>query len=348
MQDFIWRAVCRCEATRLARALSSAFVLMIGLMGAALAQAPAGPAKVIVGAYINRISDVNFKDNKVSIDLFMWFRWEPVGVLEDYKPLETLEIVNGYLEDSGKSSKVEKTIVGTSYASARMRITVYHNWNIEAFPFDRHKIVIHIEDSALDAKALEFQVDDPRNSGLSTELVLPGWQIRPAAATAARHVYQSNFGDDTRGVELQSEYSRVGFGIDMSRKGLGTPVKVLTTVIMATLVAFVAFGIRPSDVDPRFGLGIGALFAVTASSYVVASIAPDSDVLTIADRIHIVAIFFIVASLVVSVFSLKWEEAGTEVRWRRLDACSMILFPLLFIVAVGVCIGGAYMGGGVP
>jgi hypothetical protein len=319
-------------------ALWLALFLNLGLTSQAAGQTLAEPGKVMVGTYINRIHDINYKENKVSLDLFIWFRWEPIGVLSDFNPLKSVEIVNGYFESDGKTSVVEKKIVGMSYASVRLRATIFHNWGLATFPFDRHSVVVHLEDSALDSRVLQFKPEDSTNSGISDELVLPGWTLKPIAAKIEPRVYKTNFGDDTRGADPRSEYSRLSFGIDIERKGLGTPIKVLTTVIVATLVAFVAFAIRPTDVDPRFGLGIGALFAVTASSYIVASIAPDSDVLTIADQIHIAAIWFIFASLIQSVFALKWDEGGNHVQWKRLDMWCMISFPPLFLTAIGLIV----------
>lgn len=328
-------------ATLLARQWSAfclSILLNLGISCQAVGQNLTDPGKVMVGTYINRIHDINYKENKVSLDLFVWFRWEPIGLLKDFDPLESVEIVNGYVESDGMTSIVNKQIVGVSYTSVRLKATIFHNWGLATFPFDAHKIIVHLEDSALDSRVLRFKAEDSKNSGISEELVLPGWVVRPVETRVDQRVYATNFGDDTRGADPRSEYSRLSFGIDMERKGLGTPIKVLTTVIVATLVAFVAFAIRPTDVDPRFGLGIGALFAVTASSYIVASIAPDSDVLTIADQIHIVAIWFIFASLIQSVFALKWDESGKDILWKRLDLGCLVCFPPLFLMSIGFII----------
>src|SRR4051794_7237507 len=66
----------------------------------------AEPAQVIVGSYINKIQDLNFKENKYALDFFIWFRWKAEGALADYKPLESFEIINGKIESKG--SIVEK------------------------------------------------------------------------------------------------------------------------------------------------------------------------------------------------------------------------------------------------
>lgn len=50
--------------------------------------------------------------------------------------------------------------------------------------------------------------------------------------------------------------------------GWGTAIKPLSTVILATGVAFVLSMDKPSDLDARFGMGVGALFAVAASAFI--------------------------------------------------------------------------------
>ena len=42
----------------------------------AASPAPAKPAEVIVGAYINDIQELDFKANNYVVDLYVWFRWK--------------------------------------------------------------------------------------------------------------------------------------------------------------------------------------------------------------------------------------------------------------------------------
>lgn len=37
---------------------------------------PEAPVKVVVGAYINDIQELDFKTNSYAIDLYVWFRWK--------------------------------------------------------------------------------------------------------------------------------------------------------------------------------------------------------------------------------------------------------------------------------
>ncbi len=302
------------------------------LTGVWVAPAVAEPGKVVVGTYINKMQEVSFKDSKFTLDFYVWFRWKPDGELKDYKPLESFELINGRID--AKSSIVEKKIGDLNYASARITATIFKTWGLETFPFDSHRVRVFMEDSQFVSSQLQFQADTT-NSALGDEISLPGWLLSGFATEVTPKTYKSNYGDTSLPTDSLSTYSRLTFGMDMNRQGWGSAIKLLSTVIFATLVAFVAFGIKPSDVDPRFGLGIGALFAVAASAFVVASTVPDSGLLTIADQVHIISMGFIFASVVQSAICLKWDEAGLQERYERVDFWSLVIFPLLFLLWTG-------------
>lgn len=319
----------------LLRVLLAGWLLAFGV-GSALA----APGKVVVGTYINKMTEVSFKDSKFSLDFYIWFRWKPEGELAEYKPLESMELINGRID--GKTSIVEKKIGDLNYASARVTATIFKNWALETFPFDSHRVLVHVEDSQFVDSALVFE-PDTANSRLGDEIGLPGWVLSGFAAQATQKEYKSNYGDSSLPTDALSTYSRLTFGMDMHRAGLGSAIKLLATVVFATLVAFVAFGIRPVDVDPRFGLGVGALFAVAASAFVVASTVPESALLTIADQVHMISMGFIFASVVQSAFCLKWDEAGEEAKWKRLDRICIIAFPVTFLLWTGWLVGKAVL-----
>jgi hypothetical protein len=314
-------------------------LIAVCLLALAAVPALAAPGKVIVGTYINKMTEVSFKDSKFTLDFYVWFRWKPEGELAEYKPLDSMELINGRIEN--KTSIVEKKIGELNYASARVTATIFKNWALETFPFDSHRVLVHVEDSQFVDSALAFE-PDIANSRLGDEIGLPGWVLSGFAAQASQKEYKSNYGDSSLPTDALSTYSRLTFGMDMHRQGWGSAIKLLATVVFATLVAFVAFGIRPVDVDPRFGLGVGALFAVAASAFVVASTVPESALLTIADQVHMISMGFIFASVVQSAFCLKWDEAGEEAKWKRLDKWCMIGFPLAFLAWTGWLVFRAY------
>jgi hypothetical protein len=252
--------------------------------------------------------------------------------LADYKPLESFEIINGRVDN--KTSVVEKKIGDVSYASARITATIAETWNLTDFPFDWHRTQVRIEDSALTALDLAF-VADKTNSRLGDEIEMAGWMATNFESEVQRRLYRTNYGDTSLPTDAQSEYSRYVISWDLDRVGWGAAVKLLSTVILATGVAFVSFMVKPSDLDARFGMGVGALFAVAASAFIVSSSVPDSASLTVADRMHMVALGCIFLTLLLSAYCLRLEVRGREELAFRVDHWCLTILPLLFYGWVG-------------
>lgn len=289
--------------------------------------ARAAPAEVIVGTYVNKVQDLSFRENRYTVDFYVWFRWKAQGALTDYKPLESFEIMNGRID--GKTSVVEKKIGDLNYAAARITATIAETWDLTDFPFDRHRVQVRIEDSSLTALDLTF-IADKTNSRLGDEIEMAGWKASDFGSEVQLRRYRTNYGDTSLPTDAQSEYSRYIMSWDIDRDGWGAAIKLLSTLILATGVAFVSFMVKPSDLDARFGMGVGALFAVAASAFIVSSSVPDSASLTVADRMHSVALGGIFLTLLISAYCLRLEVRGREELAFRIDHWSLAILPILF------------------
>jgi hypothetical protein len=304
-----------------------ALAYLLLALGIAPLAAMAQPAQVTVGTYVNKIQDLNFRENKYALDFFIWFRWKAEGKLADYKPLESFEIINGTIDN--KSSVVEKKIGELNYASARISATIAETWELKAYPFDWHRTSVRIEDSSFTALDLVF-VPDKTNSQLGEEIDLAGWTASKFDTAVTQKTYRTNYGDTSLPSDARSEYSRFIMAWDLDRTGWGAAVKLLSTVFLATAVAFVSFMVKPSDLDARFGMGVGGLFAVAASAFIASGSVPDSGSMTLADLIHMVALGFIFATLLISAYCLQLEVGGKEERAFRIDHWCLGVLPLLF------------------
>jgi len=307
-----------------------AVLMMMAALLALLAGSPTAAQmapQVATGVYVSKIESLNFRENKYAIDFYVWFRWKAEGPLVDYKPLDSFELINGKIEN--KSSVVEKKIGDVSYATVRVSATMSETWDLARFPFDAHTMTVKIEDSSLTAKDLVF-VADKSNSGLGDEIDMAGWNASNFVTDVQTKVYRTNYGDISLPTNASSEYSRFTFSVDIDRRSQGSAIKLLSTVLLATAVAFVAFLVKPSDLDARFGMGIGSLFAVTASAFISASLVPDSGEMTLADRMHMIALAFIFGTLLLSALCLKLEVSKRRELAYRIDRVAVVLLPLLF------------------
>jgi hypothetical protein len=221
---------------------------------------------------------------------------------------------------------------------------VTHFWNITRFPLDNHTIRIAIEDSDLEDFKLAY-VADADNCAVSPELQVPGWKVGTPTATVEQHRYHTNYGDTSLPTGDASSYSRFVYSIPLARPNWGYFVKLFFGLFVATAIAFLALFIRPVDLDPRFGLGVGAIFASVGSEYIVTSSLPDTSVLTLADMLHILAFVFIFLTLAESTLSLRlyngasyhhaerdgYGQAARQ-RSRRLDRWSFFVLLMAYVV----------------
>jgi hypothetical protein len=305
--------------------ITLALVLSVVLITSSLAQEEEPtPTKVHIGVYISGIPSLSLKENSYKVLFFVWFRWQ--GETLKPFPYESFEIVNGHMEF--------KEVISTSkvhdfnYAVCRVWASISQNWQVEQFPFDNHEIRLVIEDSASEDHKLVY-VPDVENSGIG-HVQIPGWRVgHRHAADVKRNIYETNFGDISL-PPRHSSYSRFVYSVAAERQGWGYYLRLFSGLHIAVFVAFLALWIQPTDVDPRFGLGAAALFAAVASEFVVASSLPETNILTLADQLHMASLGFIFLSLIESAVSLPLCRANA-VASRRLDRISF--FALLALYA---------------
>jgi hypothetical protein len=133
-----------------------------------------------------------------------------------------------------------------------------------------------------------------------------------------------------------SVFSRTVVEIPIEREGIGYFFKLFGTVILSASVAFLSFFIKPIDLDPRFGLGIGGIFAVVASNFVLSSMLPETHEITMGEALLLLTICGIFIALLQSVISLKLWESGRQSESVILDSRSGIWVPLLYLIGCSV------------
>src|SRR4029077_20029373 len=104
-------------------------------------------------------------------------------------------------------------------------------------------------------------------------------------------------------------------------------------------IALLALFTKPTDFDPRFGLGVGALFAGVANSYVTSSLVPDTGTMPLADVVNGVGLAVILVSLQQSTISLYlFDRRNDEPLSRRFDRNSFWIFLVGYIALNGALV----------
>jgi hypothetical protein len=256
------------------------------------------PQEVTVGIYVNQITDFSLAEESVRVDLYLWFRWDPTQPSPDgTNPDERFELI-------GASEMEQQVIVQREgYVVLRIRATIKEPWDVTNFPLDNHVVRIHVEDAALESHLI-IMVPDSTNTAVGPNVAVAGWRVGAPVISATTADYASNFGDITLPTGNSSTYSRITLDVPLNRDGNGGLLKVVAGLFISVCVCLVVFWVPATDVDPRFGLSVGSLFAAVASQYVVASALPATATWTLSDRLHLAGFVVILIAIAQSALAL--------------------------------------------
>lgn len=321
-----------------------AVMVMVCVRGASYAmpaQASAGaaqaaqPAKVSVGMYLSDVPSVDLREGLFAFDGYLWLRWDPAqfqatGQSDPGSPLprcpaDTYEVMGVHeLSTENVSSR-------PGYAAFRVQGKVRQAFELERFPLDEHVLTLRIQDSESEAHKVQLIPDG--DGTVAREMMVHGWTPGTLTVEATTDEFSTNFGDPQIPTGNKSVYSCITFQLPLRHDGWPYFFKLMAALFIATLLAMLAFLIRPINVDPRFGLPIGALFAAVANNWVVSAALPDRSGLTLADWLHIVAYVAIFMTILLSIRSLKLFESGDEDGARRFDRRCLAWMPLAYVAS---------------
>lgn len=302
----------------------AAILNIAALCAPAFAQAESGPTKVHVGAYILRVANISQRDGSFTVDMWLWFRWQGA----DLKPYETFELANGRIESRSNAEVSDDD--GFNYTSVRVEATIFHDYDVRRFPLDNHVLTIEIEDENADASRLEYVVDD--GIALDPGVHAPGWTVKLGATKVEAHTYPTNYGLRSSGTE-NSQYSRFIQPLVMERTSAGILFKGFWIAALSVVLSLLAFRVRATDLDARFGMGIGSIFAASANAFVISDSLPSTTSITLAEQINFLAIGTIFLSVFVSVASLRLCYKGKEEASERLDFWALVVMGLGYAAA---------------
>lgn len=260
---------------------------------------PAGatPIRVTAGMYVDRVAELSVKDGNWTVDFFLWFRWRGDAL----KSCEEFQVVDGSVEKKDKEE--DATVSAERYQRFRVAAKLTKVFDVTRFPRDDHLLLLSVELPEHLRQDVQF-VPDADGSAVSSRVSVPAYKLRLAGVVEKPHSYKTARGDPRLPAGAKSTYSQLRMGLTLERGGWGLYFKMFQSLYVAVLLALLAFFIRPTEVDPRFGLGVGALFAGVANAYVISSLVPDTGVMSLADVVNGVGIATILLTVVQSAISL--------------------------------------------
>ena len=147
------------------------------------------------------------------------------------------------------------------------------------------------------------------------------WEVKKIDYRVDRHHYASSFGYLNIPSGQGSEYSQLNVLITLRRRGslMQKVFKYFWAVVVSVIVGLFSLLIRVCDLDGRFGMAVGALFANVGCSFLLSDKLPESPGVSLAEWISYISLGFIMLFLVESIVSLAIYNSGRKKLSRWLD-----------------------------
>lgn len=289
-----------------------------------------GPDTVKVGAFVISVHDINFHEKEYTIRFWLWFLHNN----EEFDFSKQLDIPNA------KNIEFEEPIIDSiddkAWVIMKMKCVMKQNWSVRDFPFDEQRIKVEIENTLFDNTSLIFQ-PDTTGSIFDDKEAIDGWIIKNFKVVTDENDYQTGFGDPRPGRD-SSVFSQFIIQMDLERDAWGLFMKIFIGMYIAFLISTISFTPHPSELEPRFGLPVGGLFAAVGNKYIIDSLMPESSSFTLVDTLHALTFLSILATLIISAVALKLHDYGKTEKalWvnRLFSKIVVFLYILLNIVFI--------------
>ncbi len=285
----------------------------------------AHPDSVKTGIYVTSIHNIDFKNNEYTINFWLWLKYKK----REFDFAQNLEI------PQAKSYNKLYTSLDSSkdgyYLLLQLQCVMKDSWRINNFPFDEQKLRLSFENSQYDSKDMVF-VPDTLGKHYDPRFTLRGWDIDSFVVSTNIKKYETNFGDPTE-PKPHMEYSAYRVRISMDRDATSLFWKIFLGMYVAFCISYICFYIHADNIDSRFGLSVGSLFAAIGNKYIIDSSLPESTTFTLVDTLHGITLLSIFIVVACSVYSLKLMKKNKLKEANRFD---MLAAQVLLVLYVGV------------
>ncbi len=306
-------------------------VLLVILAG--FTSAIGQPDTVTVGSYVISVHDINFRDKEYTMRFWLWFIYDN----PDFDFSSQLDITNAKSIDPPEIFL--DSLNGKAWAIMKMKTTMKERWRVADFPFDEQHLQVQIENALFDNSSLVFK-PDVKGSTYDKDDALDGWAIKNFRVTSHTNSYETGFGDPAPNRSLQ-HFSAFLIEMDMERNAWGLFLKIFIGMYIAFLISIISFTIQVSELEPRFGLPVGGLFATVGNKYIIDSILPETSAFTLVDSLHTLTFLGIFGTLVVSAIALRKFDNGKKEESIRFNHIASRWVIALYILANVLLVGWA-------
>jgi hypothetical protein len=284
-----------------------------------------------IGIFITSLHDLDVTADTFGVDYWVWSIHPP-----ELNPLETLEFYNAKEAHADLDQTAERG--DRSWSQRKISAVVRHDWDLSNFPFDRQVLDIVLEEGAADTTALMYSADTA-NSGYNEDIHLEGWHITDFALEERTVDYATTFGDPD--IFDGSSYARLVASVQLQRESMTGFFKLVTGVYVASAIVLLSFLMNPHHApifSGRMGVLVGALFATVLSMRASEAVLGTTESVSLVDKIHIVAMVYILIAALITVVVRRAYESGKEEFAKRGDRIWLRVLGISFVLINGLLI----------
>lgn len=283
----------------------------------------AQPDTVKAGSYVISVHDINFHEKEYTIRFWLWFLYSN----PDFDFYNQLDIPNAKTIDPPEI--IYDSLNGKAWVIMKMKCVMKENWDVRDFPFDEQHLKVQIENTLFDNSSLVFK-PDVAGSNFDKKEAIDGWTIKDFKVVRGDNDYETGFGDNDSD---QQVFSALKIEMNIEREAWGLFMKIFIGMYIAFLIAIISFTPKPSELEPRFGLPVGGLFAAVGNKYIIDSLLPESSSFTLVDTLHALTYMAIFSTLLVSAIALKYSDGGDTEKSIRINAIGSKIVIGSFVIA---------------
>ncbi len=291
--------------------------------------------KVKIGAYLERIEDLDIKQSSWTYEFYLWFSWKPseidlMGKNDNlHKEEIPFSIINGDIIKANKIEEVYDSKRDIAYIQYFVKAKNTQFFDVSLYPIDQHDLIIPIEHKWLDRTKLVF-VPDTIDSKVSSRVNINGYEKESAVKLIEKpHAYKSARGNPKLDPGYKVDFSQLRMSLRIYKGGLSVIIKLFIIMYIAVFVTFIA----PFSTDPS-RYTVGALFTTAGANYILAQKLPPTNSYTLAELINTfcMVIIIIMMSLLAVLPSVIFKDGIIDKVERRLNNMITLFMFAFFII----------------
>jgi hypothetical protein len=291
--------------------------------------------KVKIGAYLERIEDLDIKQSSWTYEFYLWFSWKPseidfIGKLDKTHNDELpFSIINGDIIKANVIDEVYDTKKDIAYLQYFVKAKNTQFFDVSLYPIDQHDLIIPIEHKWLDRTKLVF-LPDTVDSKVSSRVNINGYEKESGVKLIEKpHAYKSARGNPKLDPGYKVDFSQLRMSLRIYKGGLSVIIKLFIIMFIAVLVTFIA----PFTTDPS-RYTVGALFTTAGANYILAQKLPPTNNYTLAEIINTscMIIIIIMMSLLAILPRVIFKDGKIDSVERRLNNLITLFMFMFFIL----------------